>query len=81
MSLPAKERKVQCCSEALKELEKLESGMTEWKMVLMTELAKMTEESGYFDDNPDPGGRKGMMARFMLNDGVLTLTNCLQFCN
>jgi len=81
MSLPAKERKVQCCSEALKELEKLESGMTEWKMVLMTELAKMSEESGYFDDNPDPGGRKGMMARFMLNDGVLTLTNCLQFCN
>ena len=45
MSLPAKERKVQCCSEALKELEKLESGMTEWKMVLMTELAKMSEES------------------------------------
>jgi len=81
MSSPAKERKVQCCYEALTELEKLESGMSEWKMVLMTELAKMTKESGYYSDNPDPGGRKGMMARFMLNDGVLTLTNCLQFCN
>ena len=45
----------------------------------MTELAKM-KDPAYLQDNPDPDGRRGMMAKFLLQDGLLSLTNCLQLC-
>ena len=69
---------MQCCYEVLCELSKLETDISEWQLVMMTEIAKMQPGSGYLEDNPDPDGRKGMMARFMMNDNMLTLTNCLQ---
>ena len=53
--------------------------MSEMRIVLMTELAKMTDPS-CLGDNPDPGGRRGMMARLLLGDRALTLTNCLSLC-
>ena len=78
---PARERKVQLCQEVLSRLSKLESGMSELRIVLMTELAKMTDPScSYLEDNPDPDCRKGMMARLLLGDRALTLTNCLSLC-
>ena len=80
MKRPARDRKVQLCYDVIKQLSKIESGMSEWRIVMMTELAKMTQDGGYLEDNPDPDGRRGMMARFLLNDGMLTLTNCLQLC-
>ena len=79
MSRPARQRKEQLCQEALASLERLESGLSEWKIVLMTELAKMQDPS-YLNDNPDPDGRRGMMANFLLKDRMLSLTNCLQLC-
>ena len=81
LSHPAKQRKLQCCYEVLSQLSKLETEISEWQMVIMTEIAKMQPDSGYLEDNPDPDGRKGMMARFMMNDNMLTLTNCLQLVN
>ena len=55
--------------------------MSELRIVLMTELAKMTDPScSYLEDNPDPDCRKGMMARLLLGDQALTLTNCLSLC-
>ena len=48
---------------------------------VLTELAKMTHpDSGYLDDNPDPDGRRGMVASFMLSDNNLSLANCLALC-
>ena len=46
----------------------------------MTELAK-TQDPACHKDNPDPDGRRGMMAKFLLQDGMLSLTNCLQLCD
>ena len=46
----------------------------------MTELAK-TQDPACHEDNPDPDGRRGMMAKFLLQDGMLSLTNCLQLCD
>ena len=79
MGRPSRERKVQLCHDVLSRLSRLESGMSETRIVLMTELAKMTDSS-YLSDNPDPGGRKGMMAKLLLGDQALTLTNCLSLC-
>ena len=48
---------------------------------VLTELAKMTHpDSGYLDDDPDPDGRRGMVASFMLSDNNLSLANCLALC-
>ena len=48
---------------------------------VLTELAKMTHpDSGYLEDNPDPDGRRGMVASFMLSDNNLSLANCLALC-
>ena len=79
MGRPGRERKVQLCRDVLSRLSRLESGMSEARMVLMTELAKMTDAS-YLEDNPDPGGRRGMMARLLLGDQALTLTTCRSLC-
>ena len=80
MKTPAKERKVQVCEEVIRELTVLERGVSEMMIVMMTEVAKMKTEE-YLSDNPDPDGRRGMMARFMMIDNMLTLTNCLQLYN
>ena len=49
---------------------------------VLTELAKMTHpDSGYLDDDPDPDGRRGMVASFMLSDNNLSLANCLALCS
>ena len=79
MGRPARQRKVQLCHDVLSRLSRLESGMSEMRIVLMTELAKMTDPACH-GDNPDPGGRRGMMARLLLGDRALTLTNCLSLC-
>ena len=79
LSRPARERKTQLCQEALTSLTRLESGLSSWQIALMTELAKM-KDPAYLQDNPDPDGRRGMMAKFLLQDGLLSLTNCLQLC-
>ena len=79
MGRPGRQRKMQLCHDVLSRLSRLESGMSEMRIVLMTELAKMTDPS-CLGDNPDPGGRRGMMARLLLGDQALTLTNCLSLC-
>ena len=48
-------------------------------LVVMTELALMTDPLDLASD-PDPGGRRGMMARLLLGDQALTITNCLSIC-
>ena len=80
LSRPALERKAQLCGEALSSLSRLEAGLSEWKIVLLTELA-LTQDPAYLHHNPDPDGRRGMMAKFLLQDGMLSLTNCLQLCD
>jgi len=80
LSRPALERKAQLCGEVLSSLSRLEAGLSEWKIVLLTELA-LTQDPAYLHHNPDPDGRRGMMAKFLLQDGMLSLTNCLQLCD
>ena len=49
------------------------------RLVLMTELA-LTRDPVYLAGDPDPGGRRGMMARLLMGDQALTTTNCLSLC-
>ena len=49
------------------------------RLVLMTELA-LTGDPVYLAGDPDPGGRRGMMARLLIGDQALTTTNCLAIC-
>jgi len=77
MKAPARERKVQLCHDVITSLSKLEAGLSPWHIAMLTELAKISDQD-IFLDNPDPGGRKGMMARFLLKDKMLTGANCLQ---
>ena len=77
MSNPARERKSQLCQEVVQSLSQLEAGLSSWHIAMLTELAKMRDPASYLD-NADPGGRKGMMARFLLKDKLLTGAACLQ---
>ena len=47
---------------------------------MLMELAKL-DDPNISQENSDPGGKKGMMAKFMLMDKVLTSQTCLQFAD
>jgi len=76
MSSPARERKIQLCHDVISSLSKLEAGLSTWHIAMLTELAKMSDPH-LSRENNDPGGKKGMMARFLFMDKVLTGVTCL----
>jgi len=80
MKRPARERKAQLCREVIWSLSKLEAGLSTWHIAMLMELAKL-DDSNISQENSDPDGRKGMMAKFMLMDKVLTSQTCLQFAD
>eukprot|EP00092_Neocalanus_flemingeri_P029048 GFUD01031534.1.p1 GENE.GFUD01031534.1~~GFUD01031534.1.p1 ORF type:complete len:540 (+),score=155.73 GFUD01031534.1:1-1620(+) len=77
ISTPVRERKIQLCHDVMESLSKLESGLSPWHIAMLTELAKI-HDPDICMDNQDPGGRKGMMLRFLLKDKMLTGATCLQ---
>ena len=76
MSSPARERKIQLCHDVISSLSKLKAGLSTWHIAMLTELAKMSDPH-LSKENNDPGGKKGMMARFLFMDKVLTGVTCL----
>merc|ERR1719228_1385353 len=77
MRTPAWQRKIQVCHDVIDSLSKLKAGLSSSNIAILTELAK-AKDLNFRTDNPDPGGRKGMMARFLLKEKLLTEANCLQ---
>jgi len=76
MRTPARERKIQLCHDVISSLSKVEAGLSTWHIAMLTELAKMADPQ-LARENNDPGGKKGMMARFLFQDKVLTRATCL----
>ena len=76
MSSPARERKIKLCHDVISSLSKLKAGLSTWHIAMLTELAKMPDPH-LSKENNDPGGKKGMMARFLFMDKVLTGVTCL----
>jgi len=77
MGTPARERKLQLCHDVIASLSKLEAGLSAWHIAMLTELAKMADPH-LARENNDPGGKKGMMARFLFKDKMLSGVTCLQ---
>ena len=75
MSSPA-ERKIQLCHDVISSLSKRNAGLSTWHTAMLTELAKMSDPH-LSKENNDPVGKKGMMARFLFMDKVLTGVTCL----
>jgi len=64
MKTPARERKIQLCHDVIDSLSKIEAGLSPWHIAMLTELAKMADPE-LSRENNDPGGKKGMMARWL----------------
>jgi hypothetical protein len=77
LSNPARERKIQLCHDVIDSLSKVEAGLSSWHIAMLTELAKIGDPA-LSKENTDPGGKKGMMARFLLKDKMLSGATCLQ---